>query len=317
MLRTLWLFVSTFLPTLLARLRRGPARPSWTFMFEWTIRFLRRDWEATSEWPLARVRQGTAKRPYPKRHLKRVQVSDETFAGVHIRRFRARERPKPRTGTPRIVYLHGGSYIYGSTRHSHADLCAALAHATGLELIGVEYRLAPEHPWPAQLEDARAVCDALDGPLLLAGDSAGGHLAVQTAVALERPPRALALLSPWVDLEMPGASFQTNDRFDFGTRQALAVHARAVAGSLPLADLALARLPLERLPPTFVSLGGAEIPRDDILVFLERLRTAGVEVTHHAAEDMPHNPVFFAAYHPNGRAAFEALVSFMCRRAGM
>ncbi|MBL8922278.1 MAG: alpha/beta hydrolase [Myxococcaceae bacterium] len=309
MLRALRLFLVTFLPTLRSRLRGGPARPSWGFAFEWSIRMLRRDWDETASWPLTRVRQLTAERPAPRPHVGKVAVTDERLGGVEVRRFTPASPAKLR-----VVFFHGGSYIYGSTRHSHAELCAHLALASGCEVVGVEYRLAPEHVWPAQLDDAKAVCAALEGPVVLAGDSAGGHLA--TFTALTHRPLALVLLSPWVDLEMPGASFTTNDRFDFGTREVLTTHARAVAGATPLADLALSRLPLAGLPPTFVSVGGAEVPHDDIVAFAARLRAAGVEVTQHVADDMPHNPLLFEGLHPNARAAFDAAVAFVKRLAG-
>lgn len=303
MLRSLRLLLVTFWPTLSSRLRHGPRRPSWSFLFEWTVRFLRRDWDETASWSLLEQRQVVASRPYPAPHLSRVVVRDELLGGVPVRRFLP-----PRPGAVRVVFFHGGSYVYGSTQHSHAELCAHLAVASSLEVIGVEYRLAPEHPWPAQLEDARAVCQALPGPLVLAGDSAGGHLAVKTAEVLEVRPRGLVLLSPWVDLEMPGASFTTNDDSDFGTREVLLKQARAVANGVPLAQLALARVKLGELPATFVSVGSAETPRDDILGFVEALRAAKVEVTLHVAEDLPHNPTLFEAYHPNAKAAFAATV---------
>lgn len=305
MLRSLRLLLETFWPTVVSRWRKGPRRPSWSFMFEWTIAFLRRDWDETADWPLTRQREGTAARPYPAPHLKQVTVRDEVIAGVPVRRF----VPKS-PGKTQLVFLHGGSYVYGSTKHSHAELCAHLAAATSLEVIGVEYRLAPEHPWPAQLEDAKAVCEALSAPLALAGDSAGGHLVVKTAEVLSRKPRGLVLLSPWVDLEMPGASWR-DDSTDFGTRAVLVRQAEAVAGSTALAELALSRVNLSALPPTFVCVGTAEIPRDDIFGFVERLREAKVALTLHVAEDMPHNATLFEAYHPNAKAAFDATAKFI------
>jgi acetyl esterase/lipase len=200
--------------------------------------------------------------------------------------------------------------VYGSTVTSHGDFCAHLALATSLEVVGVEYRLAPEHPWPAQLEDARNVCKALEGaPFILAGDSAGGHLAA--SVASELPSHALVLLSPWVDLEMPGRSFVENDAYDFGTREVLRRHASAVAGALPVASLSLTSKPLDGLPPCFVSVGSLEIPRDDIVAFAETLRAAGVDCTLQVADEMPHVPAIFEAYHPSGRAAFEAIANFI------
>ena len=304
MIRAFRLLLLTFLPTLRERFRDGPARPTWSFLFQWTVRYLRRDWEETAHWPLAEQRAAVALKPYPSPSLKKVTLRDEVIAGVPVRRF-----IPPSAGATRIVFFHGGSYIYCSTRHSHGELCAALAVATGLEVIGVEYRLAPEHQWPAQLDDATAVCNALEGSLVFAGDSAGGHLAVKTTQTCARKPVALVLLSPWVDFEMPGASFTTNDAFDFGTREVLLRQAKGLAGDRPLAELALDAS--GKLPPTFVSLGGAEAPRDDILRFVEALRTAKVEVTVDIAPDMPHDATLFAAFHPQGRAALEATVAFI------
>lgn len=296
-MRALRLFAVTFWPTLISRWRNGPRRPSWSFMFEWMVRFLRRDWDETADWPLVQQREAVAHKPYPK--ATGVTILDERIGGIDVRRF---VPPTPQPG--RIVFFHGGSYVYGSTRHSHAALCGEIAKATSREVVGVEYRLAPEHRWPAQLEDARAVCEALDGELVLMGDSAGGHLAVKTSEVLQRKPRALVLLSPWSDLEMPGASFTENADFDFGTRAVLVRHAEAAGAPLKLEASA-------NMPRTFVSVGEAETPRDDILSFVSRLQNANVDVTLHRAKDLPHNPLLFASYHPEARAAFDAAVAFI------
>ena len=109
---------------------------------------------------------------------------------------------------PRIVYLHGGAYCIGSPA-GHRSLTAYLAGACQAEVVVPDYRLAPEHPFPAALDDAGAAWQAIrerhpDAPLVLAGDSAGGGLAVALTVSLrdagQRLPDALALLSPWCEL---------------------------------------------------------------------------------------------------------------------
>lgn len=278
-------------------------------MFEWMIRALRRDWDESADWPLEAQRAGVASRPYPRTAVRRVQVRREALGGVPCIVF----TPPTSPGRTRIVYFHGGSYVYGSCATSHADFCARLALATTLRVVGVEYRLAPEHPWPAQLDDAIAVCRALeDAPVILAGDSAGGHLAVKTAHRVLA--KALVLLSPWVDLEMRGASFAENEPFDWGTRAVLSRHAAAAAGAASLSSLALGRDSLVDLPPTLVSVGEAEIPRDDALAFAHALDGAGVSCTLRVETDMPHNPALFADYHPAARAAFEGAVAFVRRQ---
>ena len=112
---------------------------------------------------------------------------------------------------------------------------------------------------------------------------------------------------------MPGRSFSENEPYDLGDRTVLLRHARAVAGPAPLASLALRNDPLAALPPTFVSVGEAEIPRDDILVFADAVRAAGVDCSVHVASDMPHNPALFESYHPAGKEAFAAIVTFIRR----
>ena len=126
-----------------------------------------------------------------------------SVAGVPAERWQD-ERARPcRAGT--VLYLHGGAYCVGSPR-THRALAAWLARDSGLPVVVPDYRLAPEHPFPAALDDALAVYDALaaQGPVLIAGDSAGGGLALALAVQVRdsgRPaPAGLALLSPWVDL---------------------------------------------------------------------------------------------------------------------
>lgn len=225
-----------------------------------------------------------------------------------------------------ILYFHGGSYAYGSARTTHAELLARLAVASGVEVVGVDYRLAPEHRYPAQLEDACAAFDALvaadtpPGAIVVAGDSAGGNLAIALQLALRDRGSAqaagAALVSPWVDLTLPGASYTENDRFDFGTRQVLARQAAEFAGSIRLDDprVSPTYAALAGLSPTLITVGELEIPRDDILLFASRLERAGVDVALHVAKDMPHNAPVFAALHPEGLAALEAVARFARER---
>lgn len=283
------------------------------------VRYLRIDWDRTADWDLKALREDVNARPYPKKHVRNVDIRDEKLGRVPTRIFTPRES----RGSAVILFFHGGSFIYGSTHTTHAELVAALANATGLVVYGLEYRLAPEYPYPAQLEDALRAFDALvsDGiqpdHILFVGDSAGGNLALVTQIALRDRggprARALALLSPWSDLTMPGASFQANEPFDFGTRNELCNHAKAFVGDVPLDDPRVSPIhaELRNVGPVFVSVGGCETPKDDILRLVNALRAAGVDTRLHEAVDMPHNPTLFADFHPSGHAAFEALVAFV------
>jgi len=321
-MRAMYLMLWAVFATLRARLTTGPRRAGWSFGFEVVVRYLRRDWDETADWDLARLRADTDKRPYPKNAVKKVTLRDETLSGIPARTF----VPKDARDRGVVLFFHGGSYIYGSARTTHGELMAEIAIASRTKVVGLDYRLAPEHPYPAQLEDALAAVDALVSSgtpletIVLAGDSAGGNLALVTAIALRdrggARPRAMVLLSPWGDLEMPGASYQENERYDFGTREVLVRHARAFAGDVPLGDPRVSPIHAELggLPPALVEVGECEIPRDDIVQLADALEAAGTKVTRHVAKDMPHNAAVFSAFHPSGKAALQAVATFVAEQ---
>lgn len=156
---------------------------------------------------------------------------------------------------------------------------------------------------------------------MLAGDSAGGNLALMLALRLRErgavAPAACALISPWSDLTMPARSFLDNDCFDWGTRDVLVRHARAFAGKVPLDSplLSPVRARLHGLPPTLVLAGEVEIPLDDILELARALVAAGVSVTRCVVPDMPHDAPMFAAYHPAAAASVGTIASFVRKHA--
>lgn len=319
MLRSIRLMLVTLFSVIRARLSRGPLRPGWSFMFEGTVAFLRRDWDETLGWPFARLRADMDARPFPRDFARRVEVRNEPLGGVPGVSY------VPRTVRHRgvVLFFHGGSYIFGSARTTHAELLARLAVESGTRVVGPDYRLAPEHPYPAQRDDGLAAFDALvasgvpAGDVVLAGDSAGGNLALVVAMALRDrggpQPAALALMSPWIDLTMPGATYEANDAYDYGTREGLVRQAKAFAGDVPLDDARVSPTygRLDSLPPTLVEVGDAELLHDDAVAFAEKLKRAGVDATLHVAPGMPHNAAVFAAYHPSGRDAAAELARFV------
>jgi epsilon-lactone hydrolase len=213
-------------------------------------------------------------------------------ADVEVHRGRLGGRPAerlvPRDGEPRraVLYLHGGGFTIGSAT-THRALAAHLAAATGATVHLLDYRLAPEHPFPAALDDALAAwrevtAGAEPGTTALAGDSAGGWLALVTALRLrdagEPLPAVLGLVSPWLDLT--GASWPA-DRTDPMLRPSWL--RRCAADFAPGADLtvpALAPLAcdLSGLPPMVVHVGSEEILLEDSIALARGARAAGVEV---------------------------------------
>jgi cation diffusion facilitator CzcD-associated flavoprotein CzcO/acetyl esterase/lipase len=189
----------------------------------------------------------------------------------------------PRQGT--LLYLHGGAYCVGSAA-THRNLTARLAQATGLEVFALDYRLAPEHPFPAAIEDARSAALALmqRGPLYIAGDSAGGGLAVATTLALRDGghalPAALVLFSPWVDVTLknaPPAPPPGEAMLSVGWAQACAaMYLHGADGQQPWASPQYAKL--EGLPPVLIQCGTDELLYPEGLRFHDALQAARVAV---------------------------------------
>jgi acetyl esterase/lipase len=188
-----------------------------------------------------------------------------------------------------IVAYHGGGFVGGSL-YTHRKLFGHLAKAAGVRVLLAHYRLAPDHPYPAQIEDAltayRWARDQGMDTVALAGDSSGGGLCVQVALRLRdagRPaPAALLLMSPWNDMELTGSTFESNAATDvFFTRamveglvKAYLQHGESVRDPLVNAHYA----DLTGLPPMYVQVGADEAGLDDSRRLAARAEAAGVEV---------------------------------------
>lgn len=229
---------------------------------------------------------------------------------------------------PVVVYLHGGGYCIGSV-DTHRSMLTHLAAAIDGRVLAVDYRLAPEHPHPAALEDALAalgyaVSAGTDpGRLVVAGDSAGGGLTVATLVAWRdsgQPlPAAAVCLSPWVDLTQSGASIESRALLDPLVRAAdLDRWAAAYRGPLPADDPAISPLysSLHGLPPLLVHVGTAEVLFDDARRLATAVEEAGGDVTLTVADDMIHVWHFFAGVVPEADEAIGQVARFVRHHAG-
>lgn len=203
-----------------------------------------------------------------------------------------------------LLYLHGGGYVIGSAR-TGAGLAGALAQRTGTTAWSLEYRLGPEHRFPDPVDDAlaayRALLDAV-GPerLLVAGDSAGGGLAIATLIAARGHglpmPAAVAVFSPWTDLTLSGASVRERaDDDPLFTVEALRGYADRYlpetgavdAAASPLASPVFADL--GGLPPMLVQVGSRELLLDDAVRLAANAAHADVDVVLEVAARAPHN----------------------------
>jgi monoterpene epsilon-lactone hydrolase len=202
-------------------------------------------------------------------------------------------------GHPRILYLHGGAYIGGSLA-SHRALAGRLALACAREVVTVDYRLAPEHPYPAGLDDVRAVyhhlLDAGTAPedLVIMGDSAGGGLSAALLINLrdrgEVLPAGAVLFSPWLDLTLTSDTVRTKADHDPVLRAtALGRSAQAYAGEdLRRPEVSPVFADPAGLPPMLIFVGTAEILLDDSRSFTERARSAGVAVDLDVEDGLMH-----------------------------
>jgi acetyl esterase/lipase len=204
------------------------------------------------------------------------------------------------SGAADLLYLHGGGYTIGSAR-THRALVARLAAATAARALTVDYRLGPEHPFPAAVDDALAAYRWLvrggadPARVVVAGDSAGGGLVVALLVALrdagERLPAAGVCISPWTDLACTGESMTARAALDPLVKRdgLLGMAAEYLGGQdarTPLASPLYADL--HGLPPLLIHVGTAETLLDDSTRLAERARAAGVPVDLEVWDDMIH-----------------------------
>lgn len=224
---------------------------------------------------------------------------------------------------PVLIYLHGGGYIFGGL-DSHRDIAWRLAEAGDVRVLLVDYRLAPENPFPAALEDSIECYKWLltsgisPDQVAIGGDSAGGGLAVATLVNIKNlglpMPNCAILLSPWTDLSASGDSVKANAESDVMlTPSALKVMADNYLGDrdrkAPLASPLFADL--SGLPAIFIQASESEILLSDAQRLVTRILAAGGEVKLETWPKMPHVWQVLAARIPEGKAAIIKLGEFL------
>lgn len=223
----------------------------------------------------------------------------------------------------RLLYLHGGAYVQGAPA-VYRDLTARLAQACAAEVCAPDYRLAPEHPFPAALDDALAVYRALldqgvaAGQIAIIGDSAGGGLTLATALAIRDAglplPAALVCYSPWVDLRLDAPSVQARAGAEvlLGADMLRAAAAQYLDGRDPLTPLAsplFAELP--GLPPLLIQVGTDEILYDDAQRLFERASAAGVHAELQIGPRLWHVWQAFAGKMPEADRAVADTAAFL------
>lgn len=244
------------------------------------------------------------------------------FADLEIGALRAESISAAADPARLLLYLHGGGYVFGSIA-TYRRRALKLAWRCRARVLIPEYRLAPEFPFPAALDDAlaawrRMTAEAGGRVAFVAGDSAGGGLALALIAALrgagEPLPAGAVLLSPWTDLGISGGSVVANQRRDCWLKASqLADWADMYRGGRPADDPRISPLyeELSVFPPLLFLTGDQEILLDDTLRLALRARAAGVDVREHIGRGMQHDWPLTLPWLAESRRAWKAIEGFV------
>ncbi|WP_327261995.1 alpha/beta hydrolase [Streptomyces sp. NBC_01232] len=242
-----------------------------------------------------------------------ASVSDTVAGGVPVRIYDPAPAPGPE-GRPLVVFLHGGGWVMCGL-DTHDATCRSLAVAAGAVVVSVDYRLAPEHPWPAAPDDALTVllwarnraralgCDP--GRVVLAGDSSGGNLAAVTALRAPGLVAGQLLFYPPLDASMESASVERYAEGYFHTAAHMAWYWDQYGGDPEHPYVSPLRAPdLAGRPPALIVLADCDVLRDEGLAYARRLAAAGVDCTVQIHPGVFHG--FLGLPLPAGAAALRA-----------
>ncbi len=247
-----------------------------------------------------------------------IETTPVTAAGLPAEWIRPEGAARDRA----ILYIHGGGYISGSIT-DHRGVVAKFVNLSRIGALLFEYRLAPEHRFPAAVDDAVAAYGWLlkqgysPGQIIVAGESAGGGLALATLLALRDQgialPAAAVAISPWTDLQCTGESYRTNAKVCLSPEGAWTAFADHYAGNQDKNQPLMSPLygDLRGLPPLLIYTGGAEILRDDAIRFAEKAEAAGVEVVLRVGEGLFHCYPVMAPLFPEATQAMEEICAFI------
>ncbi|MEZ5008866.1 MAG: alpha/beta hydrolase [Chitinophagales bacterium] len=246
-----------------------------------------------------------------------VKSEKHEIAGLEAMSFYPKQMNKDRV----VLYLHGGAYCAGSVK-THKALIARIARASKCKAIGINYRLAPDYPYPAALEDALSAYNELLAQghknIFLAGDSAGGGLCMALMLKLKKQrkpmPKGATLISPWTDLAMTGESIRTKIYNDpLIDPKVLKYFAGLYIGEDSPTNPYISPLygDLSQLPPILIQVGGNEVILDDSTRLAKKLKKNGCEVELEVWENMFHVWHYLGGVLPESKDAIDSIGSFV------
>lgn len=318
--RLIFGLLGTFFTTIFRRIFRGPRRKAWSWKLEIVIALQGVSYNLLSKIGAVRYQRALTK-------LlttivgggATVETSEELFGHWFI---------PPKDNGNVILYLHGGGYVYGSV-YTHGKMIGEIACATSARVLAIDYRLAPEHPQPAAIEDACLAYLQLlksgiaPNRIVFAGDSAGGGLVISALLSLrdsnELLPAAGVCISPWVNLECSEKSFETNSLFDSVTREACLVAAAAYLNGTNPKNQAVSPVyaNLYGLPPLLIHAGEVEVLHDQIVEFALKAKSMEVDVTLKVYDDMVHVWHMLTGVTPQAEKAITEIAEFINKYAGI
>lgn len=250
-----------------------------------------------------------------------IKVKRDNFSGIPGAIF----TPSKNVNTKSIiVYLHGGGYCFGSSLTTHKVGLTKLAKQTRLVCYSVDYRLAPEHQYPAALDDAliawnHIVSQNPNCNIILAGDSAGGGLSLALMMYLrdnnERLPDGLVLFSPWTDLTCSGETYQTKAKYDpmFTTNMPKDSANNYVPEDVKKTDPYISPLygSFTNLPRTLILVGEDEILLDDSRLFAQKAKQSGVDIEIDIWPNMFHDWWLFGSFIPETKQVLDRAANWI------
>jgi epsilon-lactone hydrolase len=310
-LRTLLLLLWVSFLVTVSRLRHGPWLSGWTWVVETNTTFLRLQERIAFGLPtIAQQREymdALTARSSELAHLPIEAVEAEGVKGCWF-------VPRTTADASVVLYLHGGGYAFSI--RAHDNLIAFVALAAQAKTFALDYRLAPEYPFPAQLEDAQVAYHWLLSSgvaperIVIAGDSAGGNLALALLLALrdaQQPlPRLVVCLSPWTDMDCSSRSLKENEAYDWIEQRMVVQWARWFCRETDPENhlVSPVHADLRGLPPIYIQAGDAELLIDMIREFTGKAKAQGACV---CLEEWKHMNHVFQAYGPITQQSKEAL----------
>lgn len=301
------------------RIRRGAKRPTWQLGTELSQKTMRKTIDHSLDWGMDWYRKLQELSTKSLKNDKTVHSKKEVLNDVKGEWF----VPENAKMNQLIIYFHGGGYVYGSS-DTHRPFINRVAKRLKVNVLSVDYRLAPEHSFPAAHDDAFSIYQSIinhknyePNQIVLMGDSAGAALCTGILLKLKEKkmamPRAVILISPWVDPKAAGGSIIENDAFDIGGHDFLLDCAEKYLQGSNEKDHLVAPIyaDLSGLPPVLIQVGNAEILLTQVRQLKDKIRGEEVKLTYTEYEDMFHTFLISAPNIAQSKTALEEIARFL------